>query len=351
MTRPIRRLAGALGLLLAVVLLAAGGSLLVAKVPYKGYPGEAAVVELPSGTTTKAILATLEREGVVRSRHLAYAALRTLFPGKSLKAGEYRFEGPRSVEEVLGDLVEGRVVVHRVTIPEGLTAAETFALVAREGLASEAELADLFSKPAAFEGLPEGAQTLEGFLGPETYLFTRTQDAREIVGTLVKTFRRSLPERFEERARALGRTPLEAVTIASLVEKETGVGAERALVSAVYHNRLRVGMPLQCDPTVVYALRRRGAWTGVLTREGLAVDDPYNTYARGGLPPGPIASPGAAALEAAVAPADVPYLYFVAVGDASGAHRFAVTYEEHRANVALFRRARTAREAASDTAR
>ncbi len=346
-----RRPAVLLGLLLAVALLAGGGAVLLVRTPYKGYAGEAAVVELPSGTTTKAVLRTLEREGVVRSRHLAYAAFRLLFQGKSLKAGEYRFEGPRSTAEVLRDLVEGRVVVHRVTIPEGLSAGETFDLVVHEGLAARAELDALFGKPGEFEGVPAGAPSLEGFLGPETYLFTRTQGAREIVGTFVRSFRRSLPERFEERAMALGRTPLEAVTVASLVEKETGVAAERALVSAVYHNRLKVGMPLQCDPTVVYALRRKGLWSGALTREGLEIDDPYNTYARGGLPPGPIASPGAAALEAAVAPADVPYLYFVAAGDGSGAHRFAVTYEEHRANVALFRRARAAREAASDAAR
>lgn len=351
MSGKVRRRAGAAALLLALALLAGGGALVLVRTPYKGYAGDSAVLELPPGTTTKAILASLEREGVVRSRHLAYAALRLLFRGRSLKAGEYRFEGPRSTEEVLRDLVEGRVVVHRVTVPEGLTAGETFALVAREGLATEAELADLFARPSEFEGVPDGAPSLEGFLGPETYLFTRTQGAREIVGALVKAFRRALPERFEERARALGRTPLEAVTLASLVEKETGVAAERPLVSAVYHNRLKVGMPLQCDPTVVYALRRKGLWDGALTREGLEVDDPYNTYARGGLPPGPIASPGAAALEAAVAPADVPYLYFVAAGDGSGAHRFAVTYDEHRANVALFRRARAAREAASGAAR
>lgn len=346
-----RRPARLLAALLALALLAAGAAVLLVRTPWKGYAGDSAVVELPPGTTTKAILGTLEREGVVRSRHVAYAALRLLFPGKSLKAGEYLFEGPRSTEEVLRALVEGRVVVHRVTVPEGLTAEETFALVIREGLATKAELEGLFGQPREFEGIPDGAPSLEGFLGPETYLFTRTQGAREIVGTLVRAFRRSLPERFEERARALGRTPLEAVTIASLVEKETGVAAERALVSAVYHNRLKVGMPLQCDPTVVYALRRRGLWAGSLTREGLEVDDPYNTYSRAGLPPGPIASPGAAALEAAVAPADVPWLYFVAIGDGSGAHRFAVTYEEHRSNVALFRRARAAREAASGAAR
>lgn len=347
MSRRARRSALALALALLLALAAAGGLLLLARTPWKGWTGEAAVVELRPGTSTRAILARLEEEGVLRSRLLAHAALRVLFRGRSLKAGEYRFDRPLSTEEVLRVLVEGKVATYRVTIPEGFTAEEVFALLVRERLATPEELRALFGQPALFEGVPEGAPTLEGFLGPDTHVLTRSLTARDLLSTLVKAFRRSLPERFEERARALGRTPLEAVTIASLVEKETGVPSERALVSAVYHNRLRFGMPLQCDPTVVYALRRRGEWTGSLTRAGLAVDDPYNTYARSGLPPGPIASPGAAALEAAVAPADVPFLYFVAVGDGSGAHRFAVGYDEHLANVALFRRARAARENAA----
>jgi len=346
-SRGLRWWTGRLAVLSAVGVLAFAAGLLLVRSPFKGYTGDSAVVEIPFGTSTRAILETLERERIVRSRHLAYGVLRVAFRGQSLKAGEYRFEGPRTTEEVLRTLVEGRIVTYRVTIPEGLTADEIFGLVAKEGLAAKPELEALFAQPGLFAGVPAGAPSLEGFLGPDTHVFTRSQGARGVVSTLVATFRRLLPDRFEERARALGRTTLEAATLASLVEKETAVAAERALVSAVYHNRLRVGMPLQCDPTTVYALRRRGLWTGTLTREGLALDDPYNTYVHPGLPPGPIASPGAAALEAAVAPADVPFLYFVAVGDGSGEHRFAVSYDEHLANVALFRRARAAQETAS----
>ena len=351
MRRRLRLWAGGAFLALAAAFLAWAAALLLIRAPYKGYAGSSVRVEVPPGTATRAILATLEEEGVVRDRHLAHAALRLLFRRRSLKAGEYRFEGPRSTEEVLRTLVEGRVVTYRVTIPEGLTAEETFDIVVREGLAAPDELRELFGRPDLFDGVPPGAPSLEGFLGPDTYLFTRSQGARGIVSTLVGSFRRSLPEGFVERARALDRTPLEAVTLASLVEKETGVASERALVSAVYHNRLKAGMLLQCDPTTIYALRRKALWTGTLTRDGLAVDDPYNTYVRGGLPPGPIASPGASSLEAAVAPADVPFLYFVAVGDGSGEHRFAVSYEEHVVNVARFRRARAAREAASGAPR
>ncbi len=340
-----------LGLLGLVAALGASAALFLVRSPYQGWAGSEIVVELASGASARSILARLEHAGVIRNRHLAGAAYRVLFGGKTLKAGEYRFARPLSTEEVLRDLVEGNVVTHRLTIPEGWTAEDIFALLEREGLASAEPLRELFLKPTLFPEVPPDAPTLEGFLGPETHLFTRSQRPREIVATLVKAWARSLPEGFAERAGALGRTPLEAVTLASLVEKETGVARERPLVSAVYHNRLRVGMPLQCDPTVVYALKRRGLWTGGLTRDGLAVDDPYNTYARGGLPPGPIASPGAAALEAAVAPAGVPYLYFVAVGDGSGEHRFAVTYPEHLENVALYRRARTARETVSGASR
>lgn len=351
MRRFLRTGLRALVLLALVAALGAGVALFLVRSPYQGWTGDEIVVELPSGASARAILTRLERAGVIRSRHLAGAAYRFLFEGKTLKAGEYRFAGPVSTEQVLRDLVEGNVVTHRLTIPEGWTAEEIFALLTREGLAPAEPLRALFLQPTLFPEVPPDAPTLEGFLGPETHLLTRSQRPREIVAALVKTWARSLPESFAERARALGRTPLEVVTLASLVEKETGVARDRPLVSAVYHNRLRVGMPLQCDPTVVYALKRRGLWTGVLTRDGLAVDDPYNTYARGGLPPGPIASPGAAALEAAVAPADVPYLYFVAIGDGSGGHRFAVTYEDHLANVALYRRARTAREPVSGTSR
>ena len=351
MRRAARRAIVALVLPATTAVLATSGALFLARSPFQGWAGDAIVVELPSGSSARAILATLERKGVVRSRLLADAAYRILFRGRTLKAGEYRFQGPRSTVDILRDLVEGNVVTYRLTIPEGLTAAEIFDLLEGERLATREELEGLFRQPGLFPGVPEGAPTLEGFLGPDTHLFTRSQRPREIVATLVSAFRRSLPPRFPERAAELGRTPLEAVTLASLVEKETGVAAERPLVSAVYHNRLKVGMPLQCDPTVVYALRRRGLFTGVLGHEGLSVDDPYNTYVHGGLPPGPVASPGAAALEAAVAPAAVPYLYFVAAGDGSGGHRFAVTYDEHLANVALYRRARAARETASAAAR
>lgn len=346
MSRRARKRVGALLLIVAAGFLAWAGALLLIRTPFQGYPGGSRVVDVPPGTATRTILATLEREGIVRNRHLAFASLRVHFPGRTLKAGEYLFEGPQSTHEVLAKLVEGKVVTYQVTIPEGLTADEIFERIARTGLATQEELRGFFGRPALFPGVPPDAPSLEGFLAPDTHVFTRSLGARGIVSALVNAFERSLPEGFEERARALGRTPLEAITLASLVEKETAVPSERALVSAVYHARLRIGMPLQCDPTTVYALRRRGLWTGTLTREGLALDDPYNTYTRGGLPPGPIASPGAAALEAAVAPADVPWLYFVAVGDGSGAHRFARTYDEHLANVALFRRNRAARESA-----
>lgn len=351
MSWTLRRWSGRLVALAAASGLAFAAGFLLVRSPFKGYAGDSAIVEIPVGTSTRTILETLEQERVIRSRHLAYAVLRVVFRGQSLKAGEFRFEGPRTTEEVLRTLVEGKVVTYRVTVPEGLAADEIFDLVAREGLATNEELRSLFVRPELFEGVPAGAPTLEGFLGPDTYLFTKAEGARGIVARLVKAFVRSLPERFEERARALGRTPLEAVTLASLVEKETGVASERALVSAVYHNRLRAGMPLQCDPTAAYALRRRGLWTGSLTHDGLGVDDPYNTYATGGLPPGPIANPGAASLEAAVSPADVPYLYFVAVGDGSGEHRFSVTYDEHLGNVTRFRRARAARETVSGAPR
>jgi len=160
---------------------------------------------------------------------------------------------------------------------------------------------------------------------------------------MTRQFTRRLPEGFEEKARALGMSVLAATTLASLVEKETAVPDERPIVSGVYRNRMRKGMLLQCDPTTIYALKRLGIWRGSLARSELAVNEPYNTYVRPGLPPGPICNPGIASLRAAIAPADVPFLYFVAAGD--GSHQFSADYEEQQRNAARYHEARRAARA------
>ncbi len=330
---------------LLVVLAAFVGLALVAvKMPFKGYTADAVVLNVVPRASTVAILTDLEREGVLRDWRLGLIALRLLHPGKTLKAGEYRFTGERTPEQVILSIVAGDVVTYRVTVPEGFTAEEVFALFTSQGFGFPADYQHLFERPGELEGVPPGAPTLEGFLFPETYTVTRSMGAREILSMMTRQFARHLPPNYEEAARARGLSLLQAVTLASLVEKETSIPGERPLVAAVYYNRLKRGMLLQADPTTIYALKLLGQWRGTLARSQLAVDAPYNTYARPGLPPGPICNPGLPALEAAVAPAEADYLFFVAAGD--GSHIFSSSFDEHGRNVARYLQARrAAREA------
>ena len=182
--------------------------------------------------------------------------------------------------------------------------------------------------------LDPAAKDLEGYLFPETYQLPRHISADELVKRMVAQFRSVVEGSLVERARARGLSARQWIALASIVEKETGKDEERPLVAAVYSNRLRIGMGLQCDPTIIYALKKAGQWAGNLTHENMQFDSPYNTYRYAGLPPGPIASPGRASLEAAAAPAEVSYLYFVSRND--GTHAFASTLEEHNINVKRF---------------
>jgi UPF0755 protein len=314
------------------------------RAPFKGYAGDEVVVSIATRTPSAAVFARLERLGILRDWRLGMVALKVFHPGKTLKAGEYRFAGPRSPEQVVLSLVAGDVVTYRITVPEGFTAEEIFTLFFSQGFAAQRDYEALFTRPAEFEGVPAGAPTLEGFLFPDTYTVTRSMTAREILSAMTRQFARRLPSDFAARAKAVNLGVLGLTTLASLVEKETALPAERPVVAGVYLNRLRAGMLLQCDPTTIYALKRLGRWRGALARSELTVDEPYNTYARKGLPPGPICSPGLASLRAAAAPADVDFRYFVAAGD--GSHVFSRDYEDQQRNTARLRAARrAAREA------
>ncbi|HEX7614339.1 MAG TPA: endolytic transglycosylase MltG [Thermoanaerobaculia bacterium] len=332
---------------LVVLLLAVGLSLVLffVRAPYQGYAGADVVVSIAPRTPSMTIFTLLESKGVLRDARLGLIALKVFHRGKTLKAGEYRFAGARTPEQVVLSLVAGDVVTYRITVPEGFTAEEVFTLFASQGFSTLRDYEALFQKPGEFEGLPKDAPTLEGFLFPDTFTITRSMGAREILGAMTRQFARRLPEGFEQKARALGLSVLEATTLASLVEKETAVSGERPIVSGVYRNRMRKGMLLQCDPTTIYALKRLGIWRGSLARSELAVDEPYNTYVKPGLPPGPICNPGIASLHAAIAPADVPFLYFVAAGD--GSHHFSQDYEEQQRNAARYHDARRAARAAA----
>ena len=250
----------------------------------------------------------------------------------TLKAGEYRFTGAATTPEVLTKLVRGEVLTHNVTVIEGLDIETIAAHLAEAGFGDPDEFLRLMRSSELIADLDPLAEDLEGYVFPDTYAFARNTSEAEIVATMVSTFRRHWTDSIEPLlSEDDPRTARDVVTLASIVESETGIDTERPVVAGVYANRLRIGMGLYADPTVIYALKRKGTWDGNLRRPDLEVDSPYNTYRYPGLPPGPIASPGLASLLAAAQPADVPYLYFVSRND--GTHVFARTLAEHNRNV------------------
>ena len=305
--------------------------------PYQGYPGAEKIVEVEPGMGAGEILERLQQEGVLADAKLARSYLIYFMNDPSMRAGEYRFRGALTTPQVLRMLVKGQVLSHSITVIEGLTLEEIAAQLSRHGYGRLDVFLDLMRSPELVADLDPEARDLEGYLFPETYSFARSVDERTIVQTLVKTFR----ERFEKEVRPRldrnpGRTVRQLVTLASIVEKEAQVAAERPLIAAVYRNRLDRGIGLMADPTVIYALKLAGRWNGNIRREDLRIDSPYNTYRYAGLPPGPICNPGLASLVAAAEPADAPYLYFVSRND--GTHVFSETLTEHNRNVEQWQR-------------
>ena len=299
--------------------------------PFKGYEGAEQFVEIPSGSGSIAIARRLADAGVVHDVNRFRMALWITGAGRRLQAGEYRFDHPMSAREVADKLARGDVYVHPITFPEGLTIRQMAALYESKGFGEAKAFIAAASSAELVQDIDPQARDLEGYLFPETYTLPRRATAEQLIARMVAGFRKALTPDIESAATARGLTVRQLVTLASIVEKETGNKDERPLVAAVYSNRLQIGMGLQCDPTVIYALERAGRYDGNLRREDLQFDSPYNTYRYAGLPPGPIASPGRAALQAAASPASVSYLYFVSKND--GSHAFASTLDEHNRNV------------------
>jgi UPF0755 protein len=301
-------------------------------------PGGKAVFVVEKGMGAGSVARALKDGGFIRARLPFVAAYRLFFRPAKIKAGEYELVGPLGEKGLLEVLVKGRVMLHPVTLPEGLTAWEVLPLVssllADGDRGFEAALHD--ARPIA--ALDDRAVDLEGYLFPETYSFPRGIAAAEVIGTMVNQFQNVFGEAWKSRAGELRMSVREAVILASLIEKETSVPGEKRLVSAVFHNRLRIGMKLDCDPTIIYALKLKGSYAGRLTRQELSLDSPYNTYRYAGLPPGPICNPGREALEAALYPAAEPYLYFVA--KEGGGHRFSRSFSEHAAAVREYQKTR-----------
>jgi UPF0755 protein len=286
-------------------------------------------VLLRPGSSARHIAQQLKEEGVIRSWP-AFLLLH-YWRVKPLKAGEYLFDHPSNAIEVYDRLARGDIYAHEVVIPEGYNIFDISNAIEASGLGPAQGFRDAaLNGGALVADLDPQAKSLEGYLFPDTYQFTRTQDMHDIVAAMVRRFRKAA------REIGLNADVHRVVTMASIVEKETAAPEERPMVASVYYNRLTHNMALDADPTVIYAALLEHHYRGTIYASDLQSNSPYNTYKFPGLPPGPIANPGRTALEAAMHPAQTDYLYFVS--DNNGHHRFARTAEEHARNVAAYRR-------------
>jgi UPF0755 protein len=302
----------------------------------QSFPEKRSFFEVPKGSGAGAIARKLKESGLIKKKSLWTLEYRLFFHPRHLKAGEYVFESPLLIKDILSAMIEGNVYLHPLTIPEGLTGKEISDCIQAQGLASEEEFFQAFRNTEPIASWDYRAENLEGYLFPETYHFPRRTEAAQIIAAMVTQFQAIFDEARRRRADELGLSIREVVILASLVEKETALKEEKPLVSAVFHNRLRRGMKLDCDPTIIYALKQQNAFEGRLHSKDLELDSPYNTYLYAGLPPGPICNPGRSSLEAALYPAAETYLYFVSRND--GSHSFSRTLAEHLAAVNLFQK-------------
>ncbi len=294
-------------------------------------PSGQKLVMLRSGYSTRRVARELKSAGVIRSSE-AFVLWHAFHRRPSLKAGEYLFERSANAVEVHKRLARGDVYVHTVVIPEGFNLFDIATAIESAGLGSRADFLKVAtSDTALISDLDPEAKSLEGYLFPNTYEFTRVQSMHEMAATMVKQFRRVATEL------GLSQDVHRTVTLASIIEKETGVPEERQEVASVYKNRLNGRIPLQADPSVIYAELLQGNYGGALHHNDMSFDSAYNTYHHIGLPPGPIANPGKSSLQAAMHPGDTRFLYFVS--DGNGHHRFSSNLEEHNRNVAALRRA------------
>ncbi|MBN8729437.1 MAG: endolytic transglycosylase MltG [Acidobacteria bacterium] len=325
---------GRLGAFVLLLALAAGGlALWQIGRPHQGFQGEV-FYELKRGTSTLTMARELAALGVVRTPW-HFVSARLLRPRAALQAGEYRFAGAASARTVLDRIARGDVYYVELTIPEGSNLFEIAELVERQGLAPARDFRRAAADPKLIRDLAPDAPSLEGYLFPSTYQVSRHESAASLCRRMTAEFRRVWREVGGQG------DPHAAVTLASLVETETAVPEERPLVAGVYHNRLEAGMKLDCDPTVIYAAQLVNAWRGTIYRSDLDRIHPYNTYRSAGLPPGPIANPGKASLEAALRPQPTRAVYFVAKPDGSGGHVFTETLAAHEKAVASYRRGHT----------
>ena len=315
-----------LGVLVVLVLLGLGVYFYMTA-QYGPY-GKGGIVELPKGSSVEQIARTLEEKDIIRNAWSFKLLVKFKKVQSKLQAGEYEFEPEMTTQEVLDKIVRGERLVYKLLIPEGYNFTQIAAAIEKAGIAPAAEVKKYFRDPAMLAQLGFPADSLEGYLYPATYDYERSTKLEALLGQMIKSFKQNFDTSLREAAMQRGLTVPQVVTLASIIEKETGLASERPLISSVFHNRLNIGMPLQTDPTVIYGLPN---FDGNLRKQDLQNPHPYNTYVHVGLPPGPIASPGKASLKAAVEPATTNYLFFVSKKDNS--HAFSSTLAEHEAMV------------------
>jgi UPF0755 protein len=319
-----------------IVCFAAVGSMAwKASLPYKGYAEPSVTLVIEAGKPARAAALQLQQARVVRSALAFRILMRLRRAEEKVHAGEYEFTGPMRPDEVLDKLVRGDVVLHKITVPEGLRMDETADLISAAGYGNRASWIEAIHEAKLISDLDPDATDLEGYLFPETYLLPRGATPDSIVAEMVQRFRREMTPLRRSRMQELGLNIRQAVTLASLVEEEAKEDEERPRIAGVFLNRLSSSMLLQCDPTVVYALVRDNQYRGRIYRTDLDYASPYNTYIHPGLPPGPISSPGLRSLDAALNPARTGELYFVVSGP--GRHRFSTTLEQHELAVRRYR--------------
>ena len=323
--------------LLGSLLLMAGSGVLAFQILNQpvGESSDIRIVEIPKGISANQIAHHLRKENLLTTEWFFTGIARLKGEDRKIIPGEYLLDGGMRTTEILAKLVGGRVYYHSVTIPEGYTVVQIAHLLAAKELTDPAEFLRLTRDSDLIHSLELQVPTLEGFLFPDTYFFSRPTPPDAIIRTLVHRLWQTFTPEFQARAEELGMSIQEVLTLASLIEKETGLTEERHLISGVFHNRLRQNIPLQSDPTLIYVLKD---FDGKIRKEDLLLASPYNTYLEVGLPPGPIANPGEAAIRAALFPTPTDFVYFVSRND--GSHEFSSTLAEHNQAVEKYQRGR-----------
>ena len=311
-----------------LIFIALAGGALLELFNFAGTPGSAETIEqsvtVPPGQGLKATADDLFERGIIRNAFKFNLYARIKGYDKNIKAGEYRLSPSYSPREILEIMVSGKVRLYKITIPEGFNLVQIAEMMPAAGLGTAKDFLAAANDKALTRALNIPGESFEGYLFPDTYHFPKGVSPDKIIQTMVRRFQEVFTSEWKGRTREMKMTVHEVVTLASIIEKETGAPSERPIISSVFHNRLKKNMRLASDPTVIYGIKD---FDGNLTRKDLTTKTPYNTYKIKGLPPGPIANPGARSIEAALYPVETEYLFFVSKRD--GTHHFSKTYQEH----------------------